>query len=110
MEGMDETPNGAHFLAAPGNLLFMLNIDWFQPFERTQYSIGVIYLVIQNLTRSVRFKPENIIIVSTIPGLKEPSCDDLNPYLDLLVSDLLKLWNGLQMQAPPGSNQWFKDD
>ena len=82
---------------------YMLNIDWFQPFERTQYSIGVIYLVIQNLPRSVRFKPENIIIVSTIPGPKEPGCDDLNPYLDPLVNDLLKLWNGVQMQAPPGS-------
>lgn len=65
-----KTPDGVPFLAATGNLLFMLNIDWFQPFERTQYSIGVIYLVIQNLSRSARFKPENIIIVSTIPSLK----------------------------------------
>ena len=52
----------------------MLNIDWFQLFDHIQYSIGVIYLVIQNLPRSLRFKPENIIIVSTIPGPKEPSC------------------------------------
>ena len=36
-----------------GNLLLMLNIDWFKPFEHMQYSIGVIYLVIQNLPRSV---------------------------------------------------------
>lgn len=102
-----KTPDGVPFLAAPGNLLFMLNIDWFQPFEDTQYSIGVIYLayylVIQNLPRSARFKPEIIIIVSTITGPKEPSCDDLNPYLDPLVNDLLKLWNGVQMQTPPGS-------
>ena len=91
---------GVPFLAVPGNLVFMLNIDWFQPFERTQYSVSVIYLVIQNLPRTVRFKPENIIIVATIPGPKEPSCDDLNPYLGCMVNDLLKLWDGVQLQIP----------
>ena len=64
--------NGTPFLQVPGNLLFMLNTDWFQPFKHTKYSIGVTYLVIQNLPRDIRFKPENIIIVSTIPGPKEP--------------------------------------
>ena len=43
------------FLSVPGNLLFMLNVDWFQPFDHTGYSVGVIYLVIQNLPRSVRY-------------------------------------------------------
>jgi len=92
--------DGVSFLKVPGNLILMLNIDWFQPFDHTQYSIGVIYLVIQNLPRSMRFRPENIIIVSTIPGPKEPSCGDLNPYLTCLVNDLLKLWEGVQMQTP----------
>lgn len=50
----------------------MLNVDWFKPFKHTVYSVGVIYLVIQNLPRTVRFKPENIIIVGTIPGQNEP--------------------------------------
>ena len=62
--------DGIPFLELPGNLLFMLNIDWFQPFEHTQYSVGVIYIVIQNLPRAIRFKLENVIIVSTIPGPK----------------------------------------
>lgn len=70
------------FLDTPGNLLFMLNVDWFQPFLHTQYSVGVIYLVIQNLPRAVRFKPENVIIVSTIPGPKEPDYNHLNPYFE----------------------------
>lgn len=90
---------GISYLEVPGNLALMLNIDWFQPFDHTKYSIGVIYLVIQNLPRSMQFRPENII-VSTIPGPKEPSCDDLNPYLTCLVNDLLRLWNGIQMQTP----------
>ena len=94
---------GVPFLDVPGNLVFMLNIDWFQPFERAQYSVGVVYLVIQNLPREVRFKPENIIIVATIPGPKEPSHDDLNPYLECMVNDLLKLWDGVQLKTANSS-------
>ena len=85
------THDGKPFLQMPGNLLLMLNIDWFQPFIHTQYSIGVIYLVIQNLPRAIRFKPENVIIVSTIPGPKEPDYNHMNPYLVPMVNDLLSL-------------------
>ena len=92
--------DGVPFLEIPGNMLFMLNIDWFQPFIHTQYSIGVIYLVIQNLPRRMRFKPENIIVVATIPGPKEPSCDNLNSYLENMIDDLLRLWNGVEFQTP----------
>ena len=42
-------------------------------------------------------EPENIIIVA---GPKEPSCNDLNPYLEYMVDDLLKLWNGVEIQIP----------
>ena len=34
----------------------MLNLDWFQPYDETVYSIGVIYAVICNLLRDIRFK------------------------------------------------------
>ena len=45
--------NGTPFLKEPGNLLLILNIDWFKPFEHTLSSVGVIYLVnIQNLPRT----------------------------------------------------------
>ena len=60
------------FVAIPGNLLLMLYVDWFQPYKHMPYSVGVIYLVIQNLPRTLRFKAENIIIVGTIPGPREP--------------------------------------
>lgn len=91
---------GIPYLEVPGNLILMMNIDWFQPFDHIQYSVGVIYLVIQNLPRSLRFKPENIIIVSTIPGPKEPSYANLNPYLTCVVNHLLNLWEGVEMQVP----------
>lgn len=47
----------------------MLNIVIFQPFTHTQYSVGVMYTVIQNLPQAVRLNI--VIIVSTIPG-QEP--------------------------------------
>ena len=92
--------NDVPFLRVPGNLMLMLNLDWFQPYKHSPYSVGVIYLVIQNLPRRLRFKPENIIIVATIPGPREPSCDDLNPYLDCMVDDLLVLWKEVAMKTP----------
>ena len=64
---------------------FLMNIDWFQPFKDTSYSVGVIYLVIVNLPRNIRYKDENVIIVGVIPGPKEPS-HDINSYLGPLVN------------------------
>ena len=72
------------FLASPNNLSFMLNIDWFQPFKHTQYSLGVIYLVIINLPRSKCFKIQNIVVFGLIPGPSESPLH-LNTYLRPLV-------------------------
>ena len=41
-----------------------------------------------------------MVIVCTIPGPKEPSCSDLNPYLTCMVNDLKKLWDGVEMRNP----------
>ncbi len=78
------------FVHIPGNLLVMLNIDWFRPHKHTAYSVGVLYLVVQNLPRTLRFKPENIIIVGTIPGPHEPKLIFLKP----MIYELIELWKG----------------
>ena len=91
--------SGKPFLEVPGNLLLMMNVDWFKPFEHSTYSAGVIYLVVQNLPRSLRFKLENIIIVGAIPGPHEPP-NTINTYLEPMVDDLIKLWRGVSMQTP----------
>ena len=64
--------NGRPFLEIPGNLLLMINLDWFRahPFKHTPYNVGVIYLVVLNLPHSILFKIENIIVVASIPGPK----------------------------------------
>ena len=80
------------FLGSPFCYLLTLNVDWFQPFERDVYSLGAIYLTIQNLPRNIRYKPENIILVGIMPGPKEASCN-INPYLGPLVLDLQEAWD-----------------
>ena len=55
------SPIGHNFLSAPMSYLLTLNVDWFQPFLHTQYSVGAMYLTIQNLPRNIRCKEENII-------------------------------------------------
>ena len=90
--------DGLPFLAEPFHYLLMLNCDWFQPFKHTQYSVGVLYLALENLPREVRFKRENIIIVGLIPGPTEPS-KTINSYLRPLVDELKRLWEGVTLKT-----------
>ena len=85
---MKSTP----FLDNERNDGFILNVDWFQPFKHSPYSVGVIYLALLNLPRSERYKPENIIITGIIPGPDEPS-KDINTYIKPLVEGLEELWD-----------------
>ena len=83
---------GKEFLSKKYNLGLMMNCDWFQPFDHSTYSVGVLYLVILNLPRAIRFKPENILIAGIIPGPSEPSYTEINSYLRPLVKELNSLW------------------
>ena len=90
------TVKGQSFLAEPFNFAVMLNIDWFNPFKLSIYSVGAVYLSIMNLPRVERFKRENIILVGLIPGPSEPGYH-INSFLKPLVDELLSLWEGVQM-------------
>ena len=85
-------------LVAPFCYGLLLNIDWFQPFDHFIYSVGVIYLVVLNLPRNVRYKRENVILIGIIPGPSEPPLT-INSYLIPLVLGLLELWHGVQMEV-----------
>ena len=63
-------------------------------FKHIEYSAGV-----ANLPRSERYKIENVIIVSVLPGPKEPH-KHMNSYLKSLVDELLELWRGSYLTAP----------
>ena len=66
-----------------------MNIDWFEAFERGIYLVGAIYLIVQNLLKKERYKPENIILVGIIPGPNEPKLN-INSFLTLLILNLKK--------------------
>ena len=99
---------GAHFLTSPYSWLLTLNVDWFEPFERGVYSVGAIYLSIQNLPRDVRYHPENIIIVGVIPGPREPT-KTINPFLTPLVLELQEArGQGFNVVSPQNTPVYIK--
>ena len=80
------------------NLLLTLNVDWFGPYKAT-YSVGCIYLTIQNLGKADgRDHKENMLFVGAIPGPQEPQTTAMNHYLEPLVNDLLVLMKGVDMK------------
>ncbi len=80
---------GNNYFENKRHLAGMLNIDWFQPFDGSEHSIGAIYMVLLNLPREMRFKKENVILVGIIPGPKEPELN-VNSFLRPLVNELLR--------------------
>ena len=91
------------FLEAPFCYLLVLNVDWFQPFTHIEYSVGAIYLTVQNLPRNERYKEENIILVGILPGSLEPPLT-INSYLAPLVEDLKIAWySGITVRMCNGS-------
>lgn len=94
--------DGQPFLSLPYNFLLSLNVDWFQPFKRTTYSVGVIYMSIQNLPRTERFVSENVILIGVIPGPNEPKLM-INSFLEPLVEELQQLWKGVFVKNATGA-------
>ena len=84
------------FLSQKNHYGLFLNVDWYQPYKDRKYAVGVIYLVILNLPREVRYKRENVILAGLIPGPKEPPLT-VNSYITSLVSELLRLWDGINV-------------
>ena len=79
----------------PHNFALTLNVDWFQPFKHTQYSVGAMYVSILNLPRAERYSNE------IIPGPKEPK-ENINSYLCPFVNEFLELWTGVIMKNSSG--------
>lgn len=80
------------FLQSTGDLCFILNLDWFQPFENSCYSTGVIYLANLNLSVNIRYKRDNVIVLAILPGPTEPNSSQLLCYMKPIVDELLELW------------------
>jgi len=93
-------PNPSKFFTpenADSHLGIIINLDWFQPFDSSVYSCGVIYGAICNLPRDVRFKKENMLTLGILPGPKEVKSHHINHYLSPIVNELLELWDGFDI-------------
>lgn len=91
--------SGQPFLAERNNLAFSLNVDWFQPYKLTQSSVGVVYLTVLNLPRSIRNAQRYTLLIGIIPGPHEPR-RDINSFLRPLVDELKLLWVGQYIKIP----------
>ena len=58
--------NGVPFLSEPHNFAFNINLDWFQPFKHSTYSIGAIYMTVMNLARNLRNKQDLNPLILTV--------------------------------------------
>ena len=93
----ETSPNFFRPEVADSHLGLMLNLDWFQPFDGTNHSTGVLYAAICNLPRDIRFKRENLLIISILPGPNEVSLHKINHYLAPMVDELESLWSGMTL-------------
>src|SRR6266496_3407043 len=75
----------------------MLNLDWFQPYDGTVHSTGVIYAAICNLPHDLRFKHENLLVLGLLPGPNEVNLHRINHYLAPIVDELESLWGGVTL-------------
>ena len=97
-ESSDEgSPNFFRPEVSDSHLGIILNLDWFQPYDGTNHSTGVIYAAICNLPRDIRFKRENLLLIGLLPGPNEVSLHKINHYLAPIVDELQSLWNGLTL-------------
>ena len=95
-----KTEQGDNFFRpdkADTNLGLMVNLDWFQPYDRSIHSTGVIYATICNLLRNIQFQPKNMLILRILPGPNEVGLHKINHYLSLIITDLELLWEGMAL-------------
>jgi hypothetical protein len=84
---------------ADSNLKIMINLDWFKLFNSSAYSSGIIYGIICNLPRDIKFKRENMLYLELLPGPEEVKLHKINHYLSPIVIELLEFWDGVSLPS-----------
>ena len=89
------------FKADPRGISFGLCTDGVNPFShlRTSYSMWPIMLSLLNLPRKTRHNFGNILLVGIIPGNGKQEAKNIQPYLEILVDELISLSNTTMFDA-----------
>lgn len=96
LKGPDKKP----FLERPSGearFLFGFAVDGFNPFhnktaKQVVTSTGF-WLILYNFPTHLRYQFENMCYIGSAPGPKGPTVGRLNPFIELIVLDLLEFWN-----------------
>ena len=83
------------FNGDPRGISLSLCTDGVNPFShnRVSYSMWPIVMAILNLPRSVRLSFGNLLLVGIVPGNGTKEAYSLDPYLNILVDEILELIN-----------------
>ncbi len=87
--------DGGLFNGDPRGISLALCTDGVNPFahHRVSYSMWPIMLTLLNLPRKMRNRFGSVVLVGIVPGNGSQEAHNLNPYLDILVDELLELCN-----------------
>ncbi|KAG1717310.1 hypothetical protein EDB19DRAFT_1840448 [Suillus lakei] len=93
IEDVDMHELHRRFVSLPCRLVWQINIDWFQAVKGKlgYHSTGAFYAVICNNPRSIRYLPEETILIMVMPGPNEPSLEEMNYLLEPFVESMLCL-------------------
>ena len=64
---------GEPFFDCPNTFGCMLNLDWFQPFKDSIYSVGVLYLSFLNLPLKKGTKRKTLLLLALFQVLRSPA-------------------------------------
>lgn len=93
-------PNGKTLFVnrgSEGQFIFSLNVDFLNMegmrIRGSKTSVGLILMVCLDLPPEIRYKLENMYIAGIVPGPKQPSITELNPYIEPLMDQLVQSWH-----------------
>ena len=77
------------------SISFAFNTDGFNPYSqnRVSYSMWPLILTVLNLPRTIRYSFGNIWLVETVPSNSSKEPNSLDPYLSILVDELISITN-----------------
>ena len=92
------------FLANPDNISFLWNADGVPLFKSSKISIWPIFLVINELEPSLKFKSENIIFAGIRYSSKKP---EAALFLEPLYKELKLLKEGIKVNIPAANTDTY---